>query len=122
MTGVGVVFDCVRVFTIANMERANYSIASVSLETPRPEIDAPDFAERRIYARLFPKDAAERDCYHHLLSLMRTSPNRQVSTEAELKAACRRQFGVTVESFRYTWAEAIKVSGANWDKPGRRSR
>jgi hypothetical protein len=105
------------------MEAINYSISALSLATMRPEFGVADFAETRREPRTFPKDKAERETYQYLLRLMQASPYHQRFTKAELEKDCRWQFGVTVESFeKYCWPEAIKISGACWDRPGRRPR
>jgi hypothetical protein len=99
-----------------------HSLTAVGLTTGSPRLGTPDLTEHRIVIRSFPKDAAERDCYQYLLGLMQDSPDHQESTKAELEQYCRTSFHVTVDSFDYCWREAIKVSGANWHKPGRRLR
>jgi len=97
------------------------SICAASLEAAGPKLGVPDLTEFRISIRPFPKDQAERDCYRHLLQIMRASPKHPSSTKAELEEYCRRKFGVTVESFEQScWPEAITISGASWNKPGRR--
>ena len=95
---------------------------AADLQTGKPEVAAPDLTERRIETRLFPESEAERNCYRYLLQQMQASPNYPRGTKAELERECRRRFHVTVESFDYCWREAIKVSGACWDQPGRRRR
>jgi hypothetical protein len=105
------------------MEATKHSILTASLlKIPAAEIKVAEFAEVRCVLRRFPKDKAERDCYQHLLRVMRDSPDHQKSTKADLKAECRRLYGVTVENFQYCWVEAIRISGANWSRSGRRSR
>ena len=87
-----------------------------------PEIGAPDLTEIRIVRRPFPKDECERACYGFLLIEMQATPHHPRGTKSEFEKACRRRFHVKVDSFDYCWREAIKVSGALWDKPGRRPR
>jgi hypothetical protein len=99
-----------------------HSLFAIGLTVGRPQIGKPELTELRKLIRPFPKDAAERACYGYLLGLMQASPEQQRSPKAELKKYCRRTFRVTVDCFEYCWREAIKVSGANWDKPGRRPR
>jgi hypothetical protein len=100
--------------------KPSISLSPVSLETGAPELlGTPDFTEVRNVQRRFPKDAGERDCYRHLLGQMRAAPDRPLRTKAEFKQYCRRHFHVTVHSFDYCWRDAIKVSGARWDQPGR---
>jgi hypothetical protein len=96
------------------------TISALSLKMMAPEIGMPDLAERRVYTRLFPKDAAERACYLYLLALMRASPDYQQPTKKQLEHYCRGQFSVPVESFEDCWRTAIEASGACWNKPGRR--
>lgn len=95
-------------------------LSSTSLEVGSPELGTPDLTELRTVIRPFPKDAAERDCYQYLLKQMQASPDRARGTKAEYEKACRRRFRVSVDSFEYCWREAIKVTGANWNQPGRR--
>ena len=97
-------------------------LSAVSLDVGAPELGTPDLTERRILVRLFPQDAGERDCYVYLLEQMRATPHRAGRKKAEFENICRQQFSVTVDSFDYCWREAIKVSGARWDRPGRRPR
>jgi hypothetical protein len=97
-------------------------VSAISLETDPPEIAAPDLTEFRIVKRSFPKDPAERDCYRFLLGEMQAAPDHPRRTRVEIEDTCRRKFSVTVESFHYIWREAIKVTGARWDQPGRRPR
>jgi len=93
------------------------------VKTGAPEFGTPDLTELRIFTRPFPKDAGERRCYQYLLERMQASPDRPRGTKAEFEETCRfRLFYVTLDSFEYCWREAIKVSGANWDQPGRRPR
>jgi hypothetical protein len=94
--------------------------AAVSLETGAPELDTSDLTEFRTRIRPFPKDAGERDCYQYLLKQMQAAPNRPQRTKAEFEKTCRLRFHVTVDSFEYCWREAIKVTDARWDQPGRR--
>jgi hypothetical protein len=85
----------------------------VSLETGAPDLGAADFAEVRKVPRSFPKDGAERACYQYLLG------HRPHGTKTEIENYCRKRFRVTVDSFQYCWREAIMVTGARWDQPGR---
>jgi hypothetical protein len=89
------------------------------LETGAPDLWAADFAEGRNVPRPFPKDAEERDCYRYLLEQMQASPDRPPQKKAEYEEICRSRFHVTVDSVDYCWREAIKVTGARWDQPGR---
>jgi hypothetical protein len=95
------------------------SLFPVSLETGPPELGTPDFTEVRNVPRPFPKDAGERACYRYLLGRMQVSPDRPHGAKAEIENYCREHFHVTVDSFEYCWREAIKVTGARWDQPGR---
>jgi hypothetical protein len=103
-------------------QKSPASLFAVSLETGRPELGTPDLTEFRKVIRPFPKNAAERDCYRYLLEQMQATPNRPPGTRAEFENTCRQRFHVTAGSFDYCWREAIKVSGARWDQPGRPSR
>ncbi len=100
-------------------------LAAAALEIGRPEspleIGSPDFTELHHIFRAFPKNEAERHCYRFLLEQMRAAPDRHAMTKDELEKICRRRFRVTVESFDYCWREAIKASGARWNKQGRPS-
>lgn len=96
-------------------KKPSISISAAGLETAAPAVSTPDLTEHR-------KDAGERDCYQYLLDQMQATPDRPRRTKAEFEKACRRRFHVKVESFNYCWREAIKVTGARWDKPGRRPR
>jgi hypothetical protein len=98
------------------------SLSAVNLQTGTPEIGAPDLTELRIVTRPFPKDAGERRCYQYLLQQMQAPRDRPCGTKAEFQETCQRRFHVTVASFEYCWREAIKVTGARWDQPGRRPR
>jgi hypothetical protein len=111
-------------YLLACMPATNPSISlsPVSLKTGALEFEAPDFTELRTLIRLFPKDACERDCYQYLLEQMQATPDRPRGTKAEFQETCKRRFHVKAYSFEYCWREAIKVSGANWDQPGRRPR
>jgi hypothetical protein len=95
---------------------------ALGLETEGPQIAAADLSEFRIVKWQFPKDAAERGCYCFLLVQMQATPDRPLRTRAEFEKTCRQRFRVTVESFGYVWREAIRATGASWDKPGRRPR
>ena len=102
---------------------ATISLFAVNLETGRPELGTPDLTElRNVEVRPFPKDARERRCYRYLLREMQAGRNRPRRTKAKVKKICRSRFYVTVESFEYCWREAIDVSGADWNRPGRRPR
>jgi hypothetical protein len=104
------------------MKKRSTSISAAALETGAPEIGAPDMTERRSIIREFPKNAAERDCYRYLIEQMHAAPHCPSRTRADLAKTCRKRFRVTVESFNYIWREAIAVTGARWDQPGRRPR
>jgi hypothetical protein len=99
-----------------------HSLFAVSLEPSASEACRPDLTEFRIVVRPFPKTTQERKCYQYLLAQMQAMPNCPQHTKAEFEKTCRARFRVTVDSFNYCWREAIKVSGADWDQPGRRSR
>jgi hypothetical protein len=101
--------------------KPSISLSAVSLETDVPGIGTPDLTEFRTIIRPFPEDAGERDCYRYLLAQMQATPDR-CGTKAEFEKTCRRRFHVTVDSFDYSWREAIKVTGARWGQPGRRPR
>jgi len=101
-------------------KKPSVPLSAVSLEIGAPELGAPDLTEFRTLIRPFPKDAGERDCYQYLLEQMQATPDRPRRTKAEFEKACRRRFHVRVDSFDYCWREAIKVTGARWDRPGRR--
>jgi hypothetical protein len=103
-------------------KKPSISLSKAGLETAAPELDAPDLTEFRTRITPFPKDAGERGCYQYLLDQMQATPDRPRRTKAEFEKACRRRFHVKVDSFDYCWREAIKVTGARWDKPGRRPR
>jgi hypothetical protein len=101
---------------------AKSSILSVaSLEVP-PELGTPDLTELRLVTRPFPKDEAERRCYGYLVEQMRAFPDHPRRKKVEFEKTSRRRFHVSVDSFDYCWREALKVTGARWDQPGRRPR
>ena len=104
------------------MTEPSISLSAVSLETGVAEFGTVDFTEIRTVPRPFPEDAGERGCYQYLLEQMQATPDRPRGTKPEFKQFCRRRFHVTVDSFEYCWREAIKVTGARWDQPGRRPR
>ena len=95
--------------------------AAAGLAAGAPEIGTPDLTELRIVTliRPFPQDACERRCYGYLVEEMRASPDRPRRTKAEFDDDCRARFHVKANSFEYCWREAIKVTGACWDQPGR---
>ena len=96
------------------------SLSPLSLVTGPPELGTPDLTEiRNVPPRPFPKDAGERDCYRYLLRQMQASPDRPHGTKTEIEKYCRGRFRVRLESFRYCWREAIKVTRARWNQPGR---
>ena len=100
--------------------KSSISLSAVSLETGAAEFGTVDFTEIRNVPRPFPNDAAERDCYRYLLKHMQATPDRPPNTKAEIDKTCRRRFHVNAGGFDYCWREAIKVTGARWDQPGRR--
>jgi hypothetical protein len=100
----------------------HHHLSSADLAIGAPSVDTADLTERRRVERLFPKDTRERDCYRYLLEQMERSPDRPPTVKGEFEEECRRRYQVTLNSFEYCWREAIKVSGAFWDQPGRRSR
>jgi hypothetical protein len=102
--------------------KPSISLSAVSLETGAAELGTPDLTEFRKVLRPFPKDAEERDCYRYLLEQMQATPDRPHGPKAEFEKICRQRFHVMVESFDYCWREAIKVSRARWDQPGRPPR
>jgi hypothetical protein len=103
-------------------KKPSISLATAGLETAAPAVSTPDLTEHRPFIRPFPKDAGERRCFQYLLKQMQSTPDCPRGTKPEFEDTCRRQFHVTVESFNYCWREAIKVTGARWDQPGRRPR
>jgi hypothetical protein len=102
--------------------KSSISLYAVSLETGAAELGTADLTELRKVLRPFPKDAGERDCYRYLLEQMQAPSDRPHGTKGEFERICRGRFDVKVESFDYCWREAIKVSGARWDQPGRPPR
>jgi hypothetical protein len=103
-------------------KKRSISLSPRSLETAAPELGTADFAEVRRVPRPFPKDARERNCYRYLVGQMQATPDHPHGTKAEFENTCRTRFQVTAGSFDYCWREAIKVSGARWDQPGRPPR
>ena len=101
-------------------KKPSIPLSAASLKTGTPEFGTPDLTEFRTFTRPFPKDAGERDCYQFLLEQMQAAPDRPRGKKAELEDSCRRRFRVTVESFQDCWREAIELTGACWDQPGRR--
>jgi hypothetical protein len=99
--------------------QASISLSAVTLDTGAFELGTADFAEVRNVPRPFPKDARERDCYRYLLEQMQATPDLPHPTKDEVEKICRERFGVRVDSFNYCWREAIRVTGARWDQPGR---
>jgi len=95
------------------------SLFPLGLKTGAPELGAPDFTENRVVRRPFPKNARERDCYRYLQEQMQATADLPHRTKEELEKTCREASHVTVDSFNYCWREAIKVTGARWDQPGR---
>jgi hypothetical protein len=112
---------CIQAFTgVMPATKRSIDPFPVSLETGAPDFCAVDFTEVRNVPRRFPKDARERDCYRYLLEQMQATPDRPPRRKADYKKICRLRFHVTVDSFEYCWREAIKVTSAHWDQPGRR--
>jgi hypothetical protein len=103
-------------------KKPSISLSPRSLEAGAPELGTADLTEVRKVPRPFPKDAGERNCYRYLLGQMQATPDHPHETKAEFENTCRRRFQVTAGSFDYCWREAIKVSGARWDQPGRPRR
>jgi hypothetical protein len=105
-------------------EKPSTSLSGAGITTGGPEIGTPDFTELRVVTRIrpFPQDVWERRCYGYLVKQMHASPDRTRRTKAEFDNDCRVRFHVKANSFEYCWREAIKVSGARWDQPGRRPR
>jgi hypothetical protein len=101
-------------------KKPSIPLSAVSLETGTPEFGPSDLTEFRTRIRPFPKDVGERDCYQYLLEQMRATPDRPPGPKVDFENSCRRRFRVNVESFEYCWREAIKITGACWDRPGRR--
>ena len=101
-------------------KKPSIPLSAVSSATGTPEFGPSDLTEFRTLIRPFPKDVGERDCYQYLLEQMRASPDRPRGKKAEFEKVCQRRFRVNVGSFEYCWREAIKVTGACWDQPGRR--
>lgn len=99
---------------------AAHELSAVGLRTGAPMLGMPGLTEIRMIPRPFPKGNGERECYKFLATEMRAAPDQPRGTKAEFEKKCRRRFHVTVASFEYCWREAIKVSGARWDQPGRR--
>jgi hypothetical protein len=97
------------------------ALAAVDLEVGPSEFVTPDLTELRSLVRPFPKDESERGCYRYLLEQMLAALDRPHRTKSEVEKTCRRRFHVTVESFDYCWREGVKVTGARWDRPGRRA-
>ena len=80
-----------------------------------------DLAE--YFLKLFPIDEGVRGSVHYMVGQMEASREELTITKAELKKICRQQFGITASSFDdYYWPQAIRLSGANWDQPGRPRR
>jgi hypothetical protein len=98
---------------------AVYKLSAANLKTAAPELGTPDFTEIRMIPSPFPKES-ERACYKFLLTKMQATPDQRPGTRAEFEKTCRRRFRVTVASFEICWREAIKVTGARWNQPGRR--
>jgi|SRR5664279_1211162 hypothetical protein len=101
-------------------KKPSIPLSTVSLETGAPQFGPSDLTEFRNIPRPFPKNAGERDCYQYLLEQMQATPDRPPGRKVEFANNCRRRFHVNVDSFEYCWREAIKVTGARWDQPGRR--
>jgi hypothetical protein len=103
-------------------KKPSIPLSPVSLEKGAPELGTPDLTEFRTVIRPFPKDAAERDCYQHLLEQMQATPDRAPGPKVDFEDSCRWRFRLSVDSFEYCWREAIKITGACWDRPGRRPK
>jgi hypothetical protein len=98
------------------------SLFPLSLKTGAAVLCTPDLTENRIVLRPFPKDAGERNCYRYLMEQMQATLDLPHRTKDEVERTCRERFHVTVDSFNYCWREAIQVTGARWDQPGRPRR
>jgi hypothetical protein len=101
-----------------------HSFSALNVETCAPHIGTPELTElrRSISIRQFPKDDDERKCYLYLLEEMRSAPRKPPATKEHFDEDCRDKFRIKAASFDYCWREAIKVTGAVWDQPGRRRR
>src|SRR5688572_7825990 len=108
--------------TSMHAPKPSISLSAANLGPSSPELGTPDLTEHRISIRSFPRDTAESDCYRYLLEQMQAAPDRPRTTRAQLEMVCRRRFHVTVETFDYCWHDAIKATGARWNRPGRRPR
>ena len=104
------------------MPRTKPSLFAVNMQTCAPDIGTPDLTELRRSIRQFPKDDGERKCYLYLLEEMRSAPRKPPATKEHFDEDCRDKFRIKAASFDYCWREAIKVTGARWDQPGRRPR
>jgi hypothetical protein len=111
-----------RLLACMQAAQASISLFPLSLKAGAAVLGTPGLTENRIVLRPFPKDAGERDCYRYLLEQMQAAPDLPHRAKDEVEGTCRERFDVTVDSFNYCWREAIKVTGARWDRPGRPRR
>jgi hypothetical protein len=70
-------------------------------------------------AKVIPQGRSGARLLSILAGEMQATPDRPHGTKTEIENYCRKRFRVTVDSFQYCWREAIMVTGAHWDQPGR---
>src|SRR4051812_37204915 len=92
------------------------------LVTGPPLSGTGELTEQRILTLSFPNNERERRCFQYLLHQMEAMSEHPSKTKTEYSKLCRQKFRVTVGSFESCWREAIKATGVQWDRPGRRPR
>lgn len=65
------------------------------------------------------KSNSEKQCTAWLVEMMNAHPN-EPRPKGELARAAAERFGLGTEAFKRGWAEAVKLSGSAWNKPGPR--
>jgi hypothetical protein len=62
--------------------------------------------------------AAETRCKEWLIRMMTASPTARPESKSKYLSKAKSLFGVSRRSFDHAWKNAIKTTGARWDRPG----
>jgi hypothetical protein len=90
---------------------------------------SPDYAEhtwrdvhwdRQEIEAAFPHPSGEESCNEWLMQLMRENPESPPRAKQAYADEATQRFAVSRRAFNTMWAVAIKETGANWNRPGRR--
>jgi hypothetical protein len=79
--------------------------------------------DKRPLFLLGPQSAeGEVDCLTYLTKAMRQSPLRNLVPKSTYFNEVQRIFGTSQKQFNRDWDIALKLTGAQWDKPGRKPK